>query len=567
MPLSASAVSLRDHTVGGAEQLLYILLAAIGVVLLIASADVANLMLTRTISREQEFAVRSALGAGRGRLARQALVEAGLLSFAGLTLGILGAYWSTGAIVRLAPATIPRLHELSLDWRVLGFALAISVATTCLCGLLPALELSRRFSGDMLKAGNRSGTAGTRQRHIFGALVAGQFALAIVLLVAGGLLVRSFTRLMSVDPGFQGERVMTLSTSLPTSAYSSGGSIRAFYQRLLERVDRLPGVAASGTATFLPLSVRERRAFTIEMQPAASADLAHVVANDWVIGRYFEALGIGLRRGRYLSDLDTAQSEPVVVINETLARQFWPGEDPIGLRVAWGGPREHGRWMRIVGIVGDVTQGSLGTPTVPQTYQPWVQHVPDTASGDAVFISLRSLQLIVRANGDPLAIAATVQSQVRAMDPSLPVAQIRTMEAVVNESAGPQRFNTVLLGSFAAVAVMLAALGIGGVLATTVSRRTREIGVRMALGAKRRDVLGMVIKQGMVLVLIGLAAGLPCALIGTRFMSSLLFGVNARDPLTFLASATLLILVALAACYIPARRATRVDPITALRFD
>ena len=456
---------------------------------------------------------------------------------------------------------------MSLDWRVLGFAVGISLITAIVCGLLPALELSRRPSGEALKDGGRGATTGVRQRRILGALVAAQFALAIVLLVAGGLLVRSFTRLMAVNPGFRAERVLTLPTSLPSSAYRMGSDIRSFYQRLLERVDRLPGVVASATATDLPLSVRERRAFTVEAQPPASADLPHVVAHDWLLGQYFDAMGIELRRGRYLSQQDSAQSEPVVVINETMARQFWPGLEPVGQRIAWGGPRNHGPWMRIVGIVTDVKQGPLGTATVAQTYQPWVQSVADSRSADTVFGALRSLKLVVRANGDPITTAGAIQAQVRAIDPSLPVAQVRTMETVVNESAAPQRFNTVLLGGFAAVALVLAAIGIGGVLATAVSRRTQEIGLRMALGARRGDVLRMVMGQGMALVLLGLAVGIPSALLATRLMSSLLFGIAPHDVMTFTAATGVLLAVSLVACYVPARRATRVDPMVALRWE
>jgi putative ABC transport system permease protein len=560
-------VSLRDGTVGGVERVLYVLLASIGVVLLIACADVANLMLTRASARGREIAVRSALGAGRAQLARQVLVEAALLAVVGGALGVLVAYWSSAAIVRMAPPTIPRLHEMSLDLRVLGFAIAASLTTAVLCGLLPALELSRRPSGEALKDGGRGGTTGVRQRRVFGVLVAAQFALAIVLLVAGGLLLRSFTRLMAVDPGFRAEHVLTLSTSLPPSAYRMGSDIRSFYQQLLERIDRLPGVVASAASTDLPLSGRERRAFTVEAQPPASADLPHVVAHDWLVGTYFDAMGIGLRRGRYLSQQDSAQSEPVVVVNDTMARQFWPGLDPVGQRIAWGGARNHGRWMRIVGIVADVKQGPLGTATIAQTYQPWVQSVGDSMSADDVFGSLRSLQLLVRTNADPLATASAIQAHVRAIDPSLPVAQVRTMETVVQESAAPQRFNTVLLGGFAAVALVLAAIGIGGVLATAVSRRTQEIGLRMALGARRGDVLRMVIGQGMALVLLGLAIGIPSAFLTTRFMSSLLFGIGPHDVGTFAGATALLLTVSLVACYVPARRATRVDPMVALRWE
>jgi putative ABC transport system permease protein len=566
MALSASAQPLRDETVGRIERVLYVLLAAVAVVLLIACTDITNLMLTRAAARNREMAVRSALGAGRGQLARQVLVESGLLSLVGGALGVVVTCLTSTALVRIAPATIPRLKETSLDLRVLGFALAVSCLTALLCGVLPALELSRRPSGEALKDGGRSATTSLRQRRIFGGLVIAQFALAVVLLVACGLLIRSFTRLMAVSPGFRAERVLTLATSLPASAYGLGTDIRSFYQRLLERVDRLPGVVASAASTDLPLSVRERRAFTLDAQPAASAELPHVVAHDWVLGRYFESMGINLVRGRFISQQDTQQSEPIVVINETMAKRFWPGQDPIDQRLAWGGPNNHSRWMRIVGIVADVKQGPLNTETFSQTYQPWVQ-LGDQMIAENIVGALRSLKIIVRTDGDPLTTASAVQAQVRALDPSLPVAQVRTMEAVVQESASPQRFNTLLLGGFAAVALMLAALGMGGVLATAVSRRTQEIGVRMALGAQRLDLLRMVIRQGMTLAFVGLAIGVPAAFLLTRFMSGLLFEIGVHDPVTFAGAIAVLVSVATLACYIPARRATKVEPVVALRCE
>lgn len=566
LALSASAVPLRDETVGRIETILFVLMAAVGVVLLIACADIASLMLTRAAIRSREMAVRAALGAGRAKLMRLVLVEASVLTIAGGVLGVLFAHWAAGALVRLAPPTIPRLHEVGIEVRALGFALVLSCLTAILCGLLPAIELSRRPSGEALKEGGRGGTAGLRQRRIFGALVTAQFACAVVLLVAGGLLMRSFERLMSVDPGFRAERVLTMATSLPATAYPRAGDVRGFYQRLLERVDRLPGVSASGTSTDLPLSTRERRSFTIEVQPAASAALPHVIAHDWIAGGYFDAMGIALTDGRYLGAQDHAQSEPVVVVNETMAQTFWPNQNSIGQRIAWGGPTDHGSWMRIVGIVANVKQGPLNTETFPQTYQPSSQ-VSDRIVADNVWGGLRSLKLIVRGQADPLALTAAVAAQVRELDPSLPVAQVRTMAEVVAESAGPQRFNTVLLGVFAATALVLAALGIAGVLATSVSRRTQEFGVRMALGAQRGDLLRMVIRQGMTLALLGLTVGVPAAWALTRLMSSLLFEISPHDPLTFGVVASVLVAVAFAACYIPARRATRVDPMVALRHE
>jgi predicted permease len=566
LTLSASVVPLRDEIVGRVQTLLYVLLAAVGVVLLIACADLANLMLTRAAGRQREMAVRTALGAARSRLARQVLVEAGLLAAAGGLLGVPLAYWGTRALVRLAPETLPRLNEIGLDGRVLGFAAVTSILTALLCGVLPAIESSRRLAGQTLKDGGRAGTPGSRQRRMFGTLVIVQFALAVVLLVAGGLLIRSFARLMAVNPGFRPEHVMSLQTNLPAAAYPTGADVRGFYRRLMERIEQLPGVAAAAASTYLPLAVRERRAVTLELQPPESANVPHAVAHDWTIGRYFDALGITLVSGRFLSEKDTPTSEPVVVINEALARRFWPGRDPVGQRIAWGGSRNHGPWMRIVGIVGDVKQGPLNTQTEVQTYQPWEQ-VGDDSIAENITGALRSMTIIVRGTTDPPSLASALRAQVHDLDPSLPVGHVRMLPDVVSESAGPQRFNTVILGSFAATALLLAALGIGGVLATSVSRRTQEIGVRMALGAQRVDLLRLVIRQGMTLVFIGLVIGAPAAFALSRFMSALLFDISPRDPLTFAAVSALLLSVAMLACYIPARRATRVDPMVALRYE
>jgi putative ABC transport system permease protein len=567
LDLAALAVPLRDETVGRVKTFLYVMLAAVATVLLIACADLANLLLTRAAAREREMAVRAALGASRGRLARQVLVEVGLLAACGGALGVVLALWSTGAIVRIAPPTIPRLEEVTIDWRVLAFTIAVSMLTALLCGVLPALEASRKSSGESLKDGGRGGIAGVRQRRAFGTLVTVQFALAVVMLVAGGLLFRSFARMMAVSPGFAPEHVVTLATSLPANAYATGKDIRTFYGRLLDDVGRLPGVTSAAAATDLPLSVRERRSFTIEAQIPATAQLPHVVAHEWVIGRYFETLGIRLVRGRFLSTQDVLQSERVVVINNTMARRYWLDGDPIGQRVAWGGAKTHGPWMRIVGIVDDVKQGPLNTETVPQTYQPWEQVIADAVSTELIPGAWRSMKLIVRTADEPSLLSAALRARVRDLDSSLPIAAVRTMEAVVSESASPQRFNTVMLGSFAVSALLLASLGIGGVLATSVSNRTQEIGVRMALGAARGDVLRMVLGQGMTLAVLGIAIGAPVALLLTRLMSSLLFEVSPRDPVTFGAVAGLLVLVALAACYVPARRATRVEPIVALRCE
>ena len=566
LALKTTVTPLREEVIGNVRRILYVLLAAVGVVLLIACADIACLMLTRAAARGREMAIRTALGAGRARVMRLILIETGVLTLIGGVAGLALAWWGQRALLAAAPVTVPRAGEISFDVRVLAFTLALATAAALICGLLPALESSRRESGSALKEGGRSGTASARQRRIFAGLVTAQFACALVLLAAGGLLIRSFVKLMSTDPGFKTDHVISAAMSVPASSYPGGSDVRTFYGRLLERVRQVPGVTAVGAATDLPLTVRERRSFTIETPPAATASLPRVIANDWVMGQYFDALGVRVVSGRALSDVDTQTSEPVVVVNETLAKRYWPGEDPVGRRVAWGNPRDHGPWMRVVGVIGDVKQAGLAAATEPETWQPWTQ-VPDQMLGSNIVGIFRGMKLMVRSQVTPSSLVPAIRQEVRALDPALPVTDIQTLDQIVGASAGPQRFNAALLGGFAGVALLLAALGIGGVLAISVSRRTQEIGIRLALGADAGDVVRMVIRQGMTLVLAGLAIGLPCAFAATRLLRTLLFETAPHDVVSFAAATVILCAVALVACAAPALRASRVSPITALRID
>jgi putative ABC transport system permease protein len=563
--LTASATPLADEIIGRTRTLMWVAFAAVCFVLLIACADIASLMLTRAMAREREIAVRAALGAGRGRIIRQLLAESGVLACAGAALGLVLATWLSRVLVSLAPPTLPRLHEIAIDGRILAFTAALTVLTAILCGLLPALELARPNTGEALKEGGRTATPGTRQRRLFGALVATQIAVAVILLIGGGLLLRSFAHLMSVNPGFRADHTLTFGTSLPANAYPRAANVRAFYTRLLDELSRLPGVQAVGTTTDLPLNVRERRVFTIEGESEATRELSHAVANEWVNGRYFDALGIPIKRGRPFGAEDVLSAEPVAIINETLARQFWGEADPIGQRIAWGtSATNRAPWMRIVGIAGDVKQGPLNTETVPQTYTPWEQ-VADGMIAENVMGIMRSLRIAIRTGVEPGALASTVRQKIRDIDPALPVTAVRTMGEIVETSTAVQRFNAALVGMFALLALLLAAVGIGGVLATSVSRRAPELGVRLALGAQRRTLVGMVVRQGMLLAATGLAVGLPAAWALSRLMATLLFQVSPRDPVTFLAAGGLLTAVALLACVIPAWRVTRLDPVTALR--
>ena len=564
--ISASATPLRDEVVGHARTLLLVAFAAVALVLLIACADIASLMLTRALSRQREMAVRAALGAGRLRVVMQLLVESSVLAFLGGVLGLGLAQALARVLVSMAPPSIPRLDDITIDGRILAFSAGVSLLTALLCGLIPALELSRAAATDALKEGGRTSSPGRRQRRMFGALVSLQVALAVVLLVGGALLFRSFSRLMAVDPGFRGDRTLTLATSLPVAAYRTGAEVRAFYTRLIERLAAIPGVAAAGASTDLPLSVRERRASTIENERDATRELSHAVANEWVIGQYFDALGIPLKRGRVFTTQDDSGAEPVVVINETLARRFWSEDDPVGQRLAWGNRVQHGRWMRIIGVVGDVKQGPLDTETVPQVYTAWSQ-LDDRMLGDNVVGIFRSLRLVVKTPLEPTAMTSTILKQVRAVDPALPVTAVQTMADVVRTSAATPRFNTLLVGAFALLALLLAGIGLAGVLATSVSRRTHELGVRLALGARPQTLLAMILREGLTLAALGLAVGWPVAWLLSRLMGSLLFEVEPRDPVAFAAAAALMVIVAAAASGIPAWRATRVQPITALRGE
>ena len=561
----ATVTPMQEEVVGNVRRLLVILLAAVGVLLLIACADIACLMLTRAAARTREMAIRTALGAGRGRVIRLTLIETGVLAAAGGACGLALAWGLKQVLLASVSDGLPRAQEIALDGRVLAFTAAASMCAALLCGVLPAFESARRDSSAALKEGGRSATASVRQRRIFAALVTAQFACAVVLLASGALLIRSFARLVATDPGFQRDHAISASTSLPQSTYPNAASIRTFYSRLLERVSAMPGVIAAGASIELPLTVRERRVFTIE-NPSPAVSASGTVANDWVTGRYFEAIGARVIRGRPLGLSDTSASEAVVLINETLARRYFPGEDPVNRRLAWGGVKNHGPWMRIVGVIGDIKQAGLAGATEPQTWQPWAQ-IPDGAVANHPTGFFRSLNLMVRASVPPQSLVPAIRAEVRQLDPALPVTGVQTLEEIVGASAASQRFNAVVLGGFAAAALLLAGVGIAGVLAISVSRRTQEIGIRLALGAHPRTVTRMVVREGMLLAAAGRAIGLPAAFAAARLLRSLLFETAPHDVLSFVSASIVLCGVALAACAIPAFRASRVSPVTALRID
>jgi putative ABC transport system permease protein len=560
---SASVEFLHEDMVGSIRPALLVLLAAVACVLLIACANVSNLLLARATAREKEIAIRSALGASRGRLVRQLLTESLVLSLAGGALGLLLAVWGKDLLVALGPASLPRAQEITIDGSVLGFTLLIAVATGIVFGLVPAFQAARIDLNEALKDGGRSPGAGPGRRGLRDALVVSEIALSLVLLVGAGLMIRSFVRLVQVDPGFDARNVLTAQVALPDAKYPERPQVAAFFERALERVRASPGVESASLITPLPLTGDGWQSdFRIEGRPIPdrgefpNTDI-HLVGAD-----YFQAMGVPLVRGRGFTPADRLGAVNVAVINATMARREWPGEDPIGKRLKVGGPEELAGpkekpedWMTIVGVVGDVLQYGLDADPKTEVYIPHLQQPVSVGT------------LVVRAKADPASVTAAVREAIHGVDKDQPIYNVRTMEAIVSESVASRRLSMLLLGVFATVALVLAAGGVYGVMSYAVTQRTHEIGVRMALGAQPGDVLRLVVVQGMATVLVGIAVGLAGAFAGTRLMSNLLFGVDASDPATFVGIALLLTTVAFVASYIPARRAARVDPLVALRYE
>jgi putative ABC transport system permease protein len=562
LDLQVVATPLMEKVVGDTRPLLLLLLGAVAMVLLIGSANIANLLLARSAERRREMAIRVALGAGRRRLIGQLLAESLVLAGIGGGLGMLLSFWGADILVSLSPVTLPRASEVHIDLRVLAFAIIVSVASGLLFGLAPAITASKTDVNEALKEGGRSGAAGRAHARVRGVLVVTQTALALMLLIGAGLLIRSFMRVLETDPGFRPEHVLTMSIALPGTAYSKGSQTRAFFKQLLGRLNDLPGATAAGFGTDLPLGSGWTRLFTAEGHPLPPGATLPTNSHTVVAGGYFEALGIQLKSGRFFNEHDTPEKPGVVIISEGMARRFWPGEDPVGKRLKWGLEQSDAPWLTIVGVVADVKQGPLDAETKPHTYEPLLQ-IPDgfLANGGM------PVNLAVRAIGDPASLTTAVTEQIAAIDPLQPVTEIKTMQEIVSESIAPRRFNTYLLMAFATAALLLATIGIYGVVSYTVTQRTNEIGVRMALGARQRDVLMMVVGQGFRLAVIGLAVGLAASFAATRLLASLLYEVSSTDLLTYSVTPLVLLAVALLASYIPARKASHVDPMVALRYE
>jgi putative ABC transport system permease protein len=552
---TAYVLTLHERFVGDLKTALLVLVGAVGFLLLIACANVANLLLARAAAREREIAVRSALGAGRMRLMRQFLTESALLAILGGAAGLMIAFWGVEALLALAPANLPRLDEISVSRTVFLFTLGISLATGFIFGLAPALHATKINLNESLKESGRSVSGGRRGGRLRNAVISAEIALAMVLLVGAGLMVRSFLRLQSVDPGFRPERMLTFQVSLPRAKYPEGPQIGAFYDSLLERLRALPGVEAASAIDSAPLSGGGNfLSFVIEGRPAPPPEQVIDAETYAITPGYFSTLGIPIVRGEDFSTRHGATAPGVTIINEALVQRYFPNEDPIGKRITLGNPQT-GPWLTIIGIARNVQHQSLDGAPYPQMYGVHTQQAP------------RLLSFIVRTSSDPLSLISAARSQVRALDADLPVARVTTIEQLMSDSIARPRFNTTLLIVFAGVGLLLAAVGIYGVISYSVAQRTHEIGVRLALGASRGDVLKLVLKQGLKLALGGVLLGAAGAVALAQLMKSLLFNISASDPLTFVGVAAVLVGVAALACYIPARRATKVDPMIALRYE
>ncbi len=546
-------IPLHQQVVGKVRPALLVLLGAVAFVLLIACANVANLLLARAASRQKEIAIRTALGASRSRVIRQLLAESVILALTGGGLGLLLSIWGIDLLLAISPANLPRVDAIRVDGRVFGFTVAVSLLTGIIFGLVPALQASKTDVNEALKEGGRASSTG--HNRFRGLLVALEVALSLVLLIGAGLMIRSFVRLLNENPGLNPQSVLTLDVGLPRNKYSGAQQV-AFFQQVIERLQALPSVNAAGAIYPLPLSGGEEgMGFGIEGRPPAAPGEYSTAGPRWVSPDYFNVMGISMLRGRGLTERDGTDTTRVVVINEAMADRYFSDEEPIGKRIAFdqlnGGPN----WREIVGVVRNVKHSALDSNPQPEFYIPFTQ-------SPSPFMTF-----VVRTAGDPLSLVGVVRAEVLGVNKDQPISNVHTMGELVSNSVAQRRFNMLLLSIFAGVALLLAGVGIYGVMSYSVAQRTQELGLRMALGARTSHVLVLVVKQGMALAFVGIGIGLGASFALTRILASLLYGISPTDPVTFSVIALLLASVAFVACYVPARRGTKVDPMIALRYE
>ena len=553
--IGAKVVPLNEQVVGNVKPALWVLMGAVALVLLIACANVANLSLARSLTRQKEIAIRTALGASRSRVVRQLLTEALLLSLTSAVVGTVLSLWGIKAMLSLSNAKLPRAYEVGVDWSVLGFTVAVALLTGVLFGLTPALQASKINLSESLKEGSR-GLSGGRSNRVRGVLLVSEVALSLVLLIGAGLMLKSLAGLLKIDPGFKPDNTLAMRIALLGSKYPTAIQQIAFFQDVSRRVENLPGVQSVGLISSAPLSGGVYAGgFSIEGLVRTSGSDELVADRRMISPDYFDAMGIRLANGSGFTDRDDRTAPGVVVVSESWARKFLPNEDPIGKRVKLGGRDSTRPWLSIVGIAGDVRDAAIDSEARPCLYMPYPQF-PSS-----------SMDLVVRAGSDPKTLVSAIRDEVWAVDKDQPVTDVKTMDQYVADSVSSRWFNAMLLAIFAGLALVLASVGIYGVTAYSVSQRTREIGIRVALGAQPSQVIKLVVGSGMALVLAGVAIGLIGALWLTRVMTSLLYGVTATDPIIFACVSGLFVAITLAATFIPARRAAKVDPMVALRCE
>ncbi len=550
-------VSLYDHLLGDSSRMLLLLFGAVMFVLLIACANVANLLLANAASRQKEMAIRFALGASRLRVMRQLLTESAMLALAGGALGLLLSVWGVALITKLLPQDFPRVQEIGMDWRVLGFTLVASMLTGFLFGFAPALQVSRTDVQEAMKESGRGAMGSVRRSRLRHALIVGEVALSVVLLAGAGLLFRSFLRLQAVDAGFSSHQVLTARLSPSGPAFREDAAFIDFYEKVVDRLNAVPGVQHAGVINTLPLSKGPTTSFRVEGRPLLPRDKWAPVNMRYVSADYFRAMSIPVQQGRSFTPRDDENAPQVIIVNQAVAQRDFPGENAIGKRINFGGvdSQQQPVWLEIVGVTANVRSNELREQPEPEIYFSAHQR------------QFRSMSVVIRSDVEADSLAGSLKQIVGEVDKSVPVSDVKTMDHLVSESVTQPRFNLFLLGLFSGLALLLSVAGIYGVTAYTVTQRTHELGIRIALGAQVGDVMRMILGQGMAVIGIGIVIGLVAAFLLMRLMNSLLFGVSATDPFTFAGITVVLIGAGLLACYIPARRATKVDPLVALRYE